>query len=125
MHIYDFKTVNAAVHLLFLVESLVLKNAAVIVNPNVKPRKIHLFVEEFRPLGCKDALEAASLLQFNQEKFEETLKQIIEKSAGKVVPNSLIKNIMSQEDIKHISQLLFILVDSGSHINWGEQKEIL
>ena len=36
----DFKMTNSIVHLLFLVESLLLKKAAPVIRPGIRPKKI-------------------------------------------------------------------------------------
>lgn len=126
MNIYDYKTINAAVHLLFLVESLLLKEAAPIIEPELKQQKLHLLVEELRPRGTKEALEAVSLLKDeNSAAFERALRDITEKAAGRMLTSSQVKRIISKKDVEHLSFLIKIIADSGTYINWGGQKEII
>ena len=59
--ILDFNTASTAIHLLFLVESLLLKKELPLIAPGARPRKMHLLVEEVRPRGTGAALKAAGL----------------------------------------------------------------
>lgn len=84
--IWDCRTINTAVHLLFLVESLLLKKAAQLISPGVRPRKLNLLVEELRPRGSRAALEAAGFLPGDKGEFLRLLEGIIMETARRKIP---------------------------------------
>jgi hypothetical protein len=113
--------INCTVHLLFLVESLLLKKAVPVLKPNIRPRRLHLVAEEFRPWGCQDALAIAKMIieedPGSYKELEKLIKTTLIRSVGQ--PDETIR----PDDIEHVHDLLPIIARSGLTPRWGEGRE--
>ncbi|MEW5921623.1 MAG: hypothetical protein AB1796_11895 [Bacillota bacterium] len=120
---YCHTFINCAVHMLFLIESLLLKKAVPVVKPKMRAKKLHLLVEEFRPWGCREALAVAKMLIHDDPDLLKALEKLVKatllRSANKA------EEVIKDEDIEHILDLLLIVVESGSYLRWGEGREFI
>lgn len=121
----DYKATNSIVHLLFLVESLLLKKAASVIRPGVRPKKIHLLVEKVRPHGITTAVNAVSVLGKDKEAFIELLKKLVSETALKVLPPETVNALIDRGDLELIYELLTALNRSDLYLRWGGGREFI
>lgn len=120
---YPYVLINCAVHMFFLVESLLLKNLAPALKPRVQTKNLHLFIEEFRPWCTREALSTAEALIRKDPGSFEALKKLNE--AALIRLGEKAENQIKPEDIEHIHDLLLMLAESGSYLRWGEGREFI
>ena len=123
--ILELHNVNCAIHLLFLLESLLLERVLPLFRPGVRPKRINLVVEEFRPQGIIPALKAADLIGKDKQKALGSIWNIILTTVGTKVDLDELANAIGEKDLEHIYELLKIVKTSGCHLNWGGGRRFL
>jgi len=73
-----------------------LKKAAPVIYPGVRPKRLHLLVEEVRPRGIREALAAAALIGKEKAKFLEALEKIVTDTAARKIAPEAVKEAISR-----------------------------
>jgi len=96
-----------------------------LIRPGIRPKKIHLLVEEVRPRGISAALRAAECLGKDKERSIDALEKIITNTAARNIPVETAKSLINEEDLELIYILLMAVYQSGSYLRWGEGKKFV
>lgn len=86
---------------------------------------MHLLVEELRPRGTGEALEAAGLLEKDKTEFISTLEKLIIGTAARKLPPAAAKSVLTCEDLELIYELLIAVHHSDSYLKWGDRREFV
>ncbi len=120
---YCHTVTNCAIHMLFLIESLLLKKAVPVVRPKLRAKNLHLIAEGFRPRGCRDALVAAKMLIHEEPGAREALEKLIESTLNRSTDQA--GEIINSGNIEHLYNLLLIVAESGSYLCWDGRREFI
>lgn len=121
----DYKATNSIVHLLFLVESLLLKKAASVIRPGIRPKKKHLLVEKVRPYGITAAVNAVSVLGKDKAVFIDTLEKLVAETALRALPPETVHALIDRGDLELIYELLTALARPDVYLRWGGGREFI
>ncbi len=118
----DYNTANCTVHLLFLVESLLLEKVVPVVRPGVRPKRINSIVENVRPHGLSQALEAVRWLRQDRAACMKAINTTLQETALRTISPETFQELITEEDLAHIYDLLLIVEESRKYLKWGDGR---
>ncbi len=121
----DIRAANNVVHLLFLVESLLLKKVVPAVRPGVRPKRIHMVAENVRPHGVIPAGQAVKWLGLDRAACIEAIRKIVLDTASRTISPEKLQELIVEEDLACIHDLLLVVDESGLYLLWGDGRMII